>query len=411
MNNTENKNSSKVFNLGWILAIVVATSIISALTTGVIIYNNNKIGNKLSYSDLSKDEKLNQFLEIYANITSDYYQDVNKEELLEKAITAMMNYLGDDYTGYLNNDNTNDLMTQLAGKYNGIGVAINNEDKSITKVYDDTPASKAVIQDGDIIVGVNDIDVSSISAAEVVNMIKSNKDYFTLKLKRGEEMLSVSVKNENIISPNIEYNVIENTKIGYMSIDAFSSTLDIQMEKALKKLENEGITSLIIDLRNNTGGYLDMASKVTSMFIKKGEKIYSLNEKNQVNHYFDETDEHREYPIVILTNNNTASASEIMAAALKESYGADLVGETTFGKGKVQQTMKLDDGSMVKYTSAYWLTPNGTCIDEIGITPNYLVSNEEILDEEGRVTEIIDRQLEKAISILSVEKGLETENN
>jgi len=230
MNNTENKNSSKVFNLGWILAIVVATSIISALTTGVIIYNNNKIGNKLSYSDLSKDEKLNQFLEIYANITSDYYQDVNKEELLEKAITAMMNYLGDDYTGYLNNDNTNDLMTQLAGKYNGIGVAISNEDKSITKVYDDTPASKAGIQAGD-----------------------------------------------------------ENTKIGYMSIDAFSSTLDIQMEKALKKLENEGITSLIIDLRNNTGGYLDMASKVTSMFIKKGEKIYSLNEKNQVNHYFDET--------------------------------------------------------------------------------------------------------------------------
>ncbi len=411
MNNTENKNSSKVFNLGWILAIVVATSIISALTTGVIIYNNNKIGNKLSYSDLSKDEKLNQFLEIYANITSDYYQDVNKEELLEKAITAMMNYLGDDYTGYLNNDNTNDLMTQLAGKYNGIGVAISNEDKSISKVYDDTPASKAGIQAGDIIVGVNDIDVSSISATEVVNMIKSNKEYFTLKLKRGEEMLSVSVKNENIISPNIEYNVIENTKIGYMSIDAFSSTLDIQMEKALKKLENEGITSLIIDLRNNTGGYLDMASKVTSMFIKKGEKIYSLNEKNQVNHYFDETDEHREYPIVILTNNNTASASEIMAAALKESYGADLVGETTFGKGKVQQTMKLDDGSMVKYTSAYWLTPNGTCIDEIGITPNYLVSNEEILDEEGRVTEIIDRQLEKAINILSVEKGLETENN
>ena len=229
MNNTENKNSSKVFNLGWILAIVVATSIISALTTGVIIYNNNKIGNKISYSDLSKDEKLNQFLEIYANITSDYYQDVNKEELLEKAITAMMNYLGDDYTGYLNNDNTNDLMTQLAGKYNGIGVAISNEDKSITKVYDDTPASKAGIQAGDIIIGVNDIDVSSISAAEVVNMIKSNKDYFTLKLKRGEEILSVSVKNENIISPNIEYNLIENTKIGYMSIDAFSSTLDIQM--------------------------------------------------------------------------------------------------------------------------------------------------------------------------------------
>lgn len=401
MNNQETNKNSKVFNLSWILGIVVVTSIISALTTGVIIYNNNRIGNKLSYSDLSKDEKLNQFLEVYANITSDYYQDVNKEELLEKAISAMMTYLGDDYTTYLNNDNTNDLMTQLAGRYNGIGVAINNEDKSITKVYDDTPAHAAGIQAGDIIIGVNDIDVSNISATEVVNMIKNNKDYFSLKLKRGEEIISVSVKNENIVSPNIEYKVIENTKIGYMSIDAFSSTLDVQMQKALKKLESEGITSLIIDLRNNTGGYLDMASKVTSMFIKKGEKIYSLSEKNQVNNYFDETEEHREYPIVILTNNNTASASEIMAAALKESYGAILVGETTFGKGKVQQTMKLDDGSMVKYTSAYWLTPNGTCIDEVGITPNYLVSNEEVLNEEGQIIDIIDRQLEKAISLLS----------
>lgn len=411
MNNKETNKNSKVFNLSWILGIVVVTSIISALTTGVIIYNNNKIGNKLSYSDLSKDEKLNQFLEVYANITSDYYQDVNKEELLEKAISAMMNYLGDDYTTYLDNDNTNDLMTQLAGKYNGIGIAVSNEDKTITKVYDDTPASKAGIQVGDIIVGINNTDVSNLSATEAVNIIKNNKDYFTLKLKRGEEIISVSVKNENIMSPNIEYKVLENTKIGYMSIDAFSGTLDVQMEKALKKLESEGITSLIIDLRNNTGGYLDMASKVTSMFVKKGEKIYSLNEKNQVKHYFDETDEHREYPIVILTNNNTASASEIMAAALKESYGANIVGETTFGKGKVQQTMKLEDGSMVKYTSAYWLTPNGTCIDEIGITPNFLVSNEEVLDEEGKVIDIIDKQLEKAITMLSDSNETEMQNN
>lgn len=411
MNTKESNNNSKVFNLSWILGIVVITSIVSALTTGVIIYNNNKIGNKLSYSDLSKDEKLNQFLEIYANITSDYYQDINKDELLEKAISAMLNYLGDDYTTYLNNDNTNELMTQLAGKYNGIGVAINNEDKSISKVYDDTPASNAGILVGDIIVGINDTDVTNLNTSEVVNMIKGNKDYFTLKLKRNEEIISVSIKNENIISPNIEYKVIENTKIGYMSIDAFSSTLDIQMQKALKKLETEGINSLIIDLRNNTGGYLDIASKVTSMFIKKGEKIYSLSEKDQTNNYFDETEEHREYPIVILTNNNTASASEIMAAALKESYGATLVGETTFGKGKVQQTMKLDDGSMVKYTSAYWLTPNGTCIDEIGITPNYLVSNEEVLDEEGKIIDIIDKQLEKAIGLLSEENSLELQNN
>lgn len=405
MNKINSNNSSKVFNLAWILGIVVVTSIISALTTGVIIYNNNKIGNKLSYADLSKDEKLNQFLEVYANITSDYYQDINKDELLEKAISAMMNYLGDDYTTYLNNDNTNELMTQLAGEYTGIGVAINNENKSITKVYEDTPASKAGILAGDVIIGVDNQDVSELTATEVVNLIKNNKDYFSLKLKRNEEIINVNVKNEKIISPNIDYRMIENSKIGYMSLDAFSSTLDVQMQRALKNLEGEGMTSLIIDLRNNTGGYLDIASKVTSMFIKKGEKIYSLNDKDKIESYFDETDEHREYKIVILTNSNTASASEIMAAALKESYGAILVGETTFGKGKVQQTMKLDDGSMVKYTSAYWLTPNGTCIDEVGITPDYLVSNEEIKNIEGNVVDIVDKQLDMAISILSPESS------
>lgn len=405
MNKINSNNSSKVFNLAWILGIVVVTSIISALTTGVIIYNNNKIGNKLSYADLSKDEKLNQFLEVYANITSDYYQDINKDELLEKAISAMMNYLGDDYTTYLNNDNTNELMTQLAGEYTGIGVAINNENKSITKVYEDTPASKAGILAGDVIIGVDNQDVSELTATEVVNLIKNNKDYFSLKLKRNEEIINVNVKNEKIISPNIDYRMLENSKIGYMSLNAFSSTLDVQMQRALKNLEGEGMTSLIIDLRNNTGGYLDIASKVTSMFIKKGEKIYSLNDKDKIESYFDETDEHREYKIVILTNSNTASASEIMAAALKESYGAILVGETTFGKGKVQQTMKLDDGSMVKYTSAYWLTPNGTCIDEVGITPDYLVSNEEIKNIEGNVVDIVDKQLDMAISILSPESS------
>lgn len=393
--------NNKDFNLIWVLSIVVITSIISALTTGAIIYNNNKISAKVSYADFSKDEDLNQFLEVYANITSQYYEDINKEELLNKAIAAMMNYLGDDYTTYLDNENTNDLVTKLAGEYTGIGVSINNENKMITKVYENTPASKAGILEGDIIIGFNNEEVEKLTASEIVKLIKQNQDTFTLKLKRGEAIVEVSLKNEKILSPNVEYKMIENTNIGYIAIDAFSNTLETQMKNALTKLESLGMKSLIIDLRDNTGGYLDAASKVTSMFTKKGQKIYSLNDKEKVQDYLDETDEYREYSIVVLTNKNTASASEIMAAALKESYGAKIVGETSFGKGKVQQTMKLDDGSMVKYTSAYWLTPNGTCIDEVGITPDYQVSNEEIKNKEGEVVEIVDRQLKNAISLLS----------
>ena len=149
------------FNLPWILTIVVITSIISALTTGVIVYNNNKLSPKIGYNDLANDPELNQFLEVYANILSEYYEDIDKSALLEKAIAGMLNYLGDDYTTYLDDNSTSDLMEQLAGEYEGIGVSINNADKSISKVYDDTPASKAGLQAGDIIIGFNNQDVTN----------------------------------------------------------------------------------------------------------------------------------------------------------------------------------------------------------------------------------------------------------
>jgi len=396
-------NNAKGFSLKWVLVIVVIVSIISGLTSGFIIYNNNKINNKLTYADLSKDAELNQFLEVYANIISEYYEDINKKELLEKAISGMMNYLGDDYSSYLNGNATDNLMDQLAGEYTGIGVSINNSDKSIKKVYDNTPASKVGIMPGDIIIGVNNTDVTNMSAEDIVEQIKKNSGYFTLKLQRGEEIINVSLKNETIISPNVEYEMIENTSIGYIYMSTFSKTLDTQVKKALNELEKSGMTSLIIDLRNNTGGYLDKASSIASMFIEKNKVLYSLSYKGEVTNYKDETDEHRNYNIVILLNGNSASASEILAASLQESYGAKIVGETSFGKGKVQQTMNLNGGSMVKYTSAYWLTPKGTCIDGLGVAPDYQVSLEEVKDEEGNVIEVIDRQKEKAISILKGE--------
>ena len=122
------------FNLKLVLIIVTVTSVISAITTGVIIYNNDRITAKIGYSDLSNDKELNQFLEVYANILSEYYEDIDKGKLLEKAISAMLNYLGDDYTTYLDNNGAEDLMTSLAGEYTGIGVSINNNDKAISKV-------------------------------------------------------------------------------------------------------------------------------------------------------------------------------------------------------------------------------------------------------------------------------------
>lgn len=389
------------FSLAWVIGIVVVTSIISGITTGVIVYNNNRLSYNMTYGDLSDDKELNEFLTVYANILSDYYEDVDTGKLLDKAIAGMMDYLGDDYSTYLDDETTAELFESLSGEYKGIGVSINNTDKSIVEVYKNTPASKAGIETGDIIVGFNNTDVTNMSATEVVEMIKNSTGNFTLQLKRGEQTITVTLKNETLIAPNTDYYMIENTNIGYLYMETFSNTLATQVKSALEEMEKNGMTSLIIDLRNNTGGYLNSASDVASIFLEKGKRIYSLEYQNEVNHYNDETREHKEYNIVVLINENTASAAEILAAALKESYGATIVGETSFGKGKVQQTMQLDDGSMVKYTSAYWLTPNGTCIDEIGINPDYYVTNEEIADENGTITGINDLQLQKAIEILN----------
>ena len=393
MNNFKNYRG---FSITWVIGIVVVTSIISAITAGVIVYNNNRLTYDLTYGDLAEDQDLNEFLNVYSN----YYEDVDKGVLLDKAIAGMMDYLGDDYTTYLDDESTSELFNSLSGEYQGIGVSINNTDKSIVKVYDDTPASRVGIQVGDIIVGFNDTDVTNMSATEVVNLIKNSTDTFILRLQRGDGIISVSLKNETLIAPNVDYYMIENTTTGYLKIDTFSNTLATQVEKALNELEGMGLTSLIVDLRDNTGGYLTAATDVASIFLNKGDKIFSLEYQNDVTDYKDETRESKNYPIVVLINGNSASASEILTAALKESYGATTVGETSFGKGKVQQTMQLDDGSMIKYTSSYWLTPNGTCIDELGIAPDYYVTNTEQTDASGN-TIIVDDQLNKAIEILN----------
>lgn len=385
--------SYKGFNLQWVIMIVIITSIISALTTGVIVFNNYKINDKLSYNDLTDDKDLEQFLEVYSEILSDYYEDVDKTKLLEKAIAGMMSYLGDDYSTYMNDESSSQLLKELSGEYEGIGVRINSSDKSISEIFENSPAEKVGIKIGDIIIGINNEDVSGLTSDKIVEKIGLASKEFILKVKRGNEELSFQIEREKIISPSITYNMIEDTKIGYLYIKTFSTTLDEQVKNALSKLESNNMESLIIDLRNNTGGYLDPATKVASMFLEKGKRIYSLDYKNDITSYDDKTTESRNYKIVVLINENTASAAEVLTAALKESYGAVTVGETSFGKGKVQQTKKLEDGSMVKYTSAYWLTPDGSCIDKKGLVPDYFVINED--DENNK-----DMQLNKAISIL-----------
>ena len=373
-----------------IIVIVLVTAITTSLTTGIIIYNNNVLEN--GAVNINKDKDLKEFLKVYANLNKDYYEDIDKEKMLDSAIEAMVDYLGEDYSTYLDKDETYSLEKELSGTYNGIGISVINNNQ-IYKIYPDTPASKVDLQIDDLIINVNGKDVGE---ENIANMILKDGSENTLIVKRGEETHEVKVKAEEINSP-LTREVIEQNdkKIGYIEIPVFSYKVAEEFRKALEEIESKGIDSLIIDLRSDTGGFLSGASEIASIFLEKDKVIYSLEEKNKNQTVKDETDEKRDYKIVVLINGSTASASEVLASALKESYGATLIGSSTFGKGKVQQTKTLDDGSMVKYTTAKWYTPSGECIDEMGLFPDYAVKLEE--DEEGHV---IDTQLNKAIEVL-----------
>lgn len=385
--------SRKGFSLKSVAIIIIVTAIITSLTTGLIIYNNSKL--ILGSASLSNDSALKEFLKVYSSLDENYYEDIDKTKMIDAAIAAMLKYLGEDYSTYLNQTETDSLSNKLSGIFKGIGISITNGNE-IVKVYEDTPAFKAGLKENDKIIRINDTDTEGKNQIEVANLIDKTKEN-TLVVSRDGAELTFKVIPEEINTP-LTTQVYEKNdkKIGYIYIEAFTEKVGEEFKKSLEDLEQQGITSLIIDVRENTGGYLKGATEIASLFLEKGKNIYSLEGKDGVTTYKDETDEKRDYPIILLINENTASASEVLAAALQDSYGAKLVGKISYGKGKVQQTKQLEDGSMVKYTSARWLTPEGECIDGFGLAPHY--EEDIVQNEDGTYT---DNQLNKAIELLS----------
>lgn len=379
------------FELWEVMAITLFSSLVMSFCTGYLVY-------KSSCSQISTgngDDNLAELYKAYDEIKSNYYSTVDLGALVDAGIKGMFSYLGDPYTTYLDKDQTDNLNNSLSGSYQGIGVkiSVNNEENKmiISEVYDNTPAKSSGLAVGDIIVKVNDNVVADMESSEVTKLIKSS-DEVKLVINRDGNDLDFTLNTAKLNNPSVDDKIIDGdngNKIGYLKISKFNETAYEQFYEKLNKIEVNGINSLIIDLRDNTGGYLSAATKISEMFLQKGKVIYSLNEQSSTKTTYDETDDERNYKVYILVNGNSASASEILAAALKDSYGAKLVGTTTYGKGKVQKTSKLSDGTMYKYTSAKWLTPNGECIDGVGLKPDIEISNGDEL--------LKDLVLEKAV--------------
>ncbi len=384
----------KGFNLMSVVIIICITSLISAITAGIIVTNNYD----LSYKGLSTDKNLNEFLKAYSNIVNNYYEDIDKEKMLDAAMDAMLNYLGDNYTTYLTKEQRKELEERLAGEYEGLGIKISG--REIVEITENSPASEAGLMVGDLFVSVEGTDVTNATSSIISTLIRDDsKKEVNIVIDRNGNQMPFKITKSLIPTSSISYELKENN-IGYLKIDIFSRPLTNEIEKALVDMESKGMQKLIIDVRDNTGGYLDSAETTASLFLEKGKLIYSLQDKNGKEDYKDTTETKREYPIVVLINRNSASSSEILAAALKDSYNAILVGETSYGKGKVQQTYDIENGGMAKYTSAKWLRPNGSCIDGVGLKPDYEVNIIYDYNENGEIVGYTDTQLNKAIEVI-----------
>lgn len=364
------KDKIATFNLIEVIVIIIMTSLVVSVSTGIIVYKNYYKIDKTS----SNKDYLKELEYAYNNILNSYVEKVDEKELTNAAIKGMYNYLGDPYTSYLDKDSTDNLMDRLKGEYKGIGVEITTNESGtvVMTVFENSPAEEAGIMVGDIITKVKGVDVNGKTTSEVSNMIKSTNGNVEIEVNRGGITKTLTLKVSTVSIKSVIKNKYDKT--GYLRIETFSNTTYKQFKESLETLEKDGIENLIVDVRNNGGGFLNSAVEIAELFVEKGKPIYGLQTKDKKEMYKDTTKEKRDYKVIVLINGGSASASEVLAAALKESYGATLLGSKSYGKGTVQDTSELESGGMIKYTTAYWLTPKGVTINEKGLTPDIEVT-------------------------------------
>lgn len=355
-----------------------------------------------NYLAVTKD--LKKIVDTYYAIVDNYYGELDRDKLIDGAVEGMISSVGDTFTSYSDTDSTSSFDETINGSYEGIGCTVATlEDGTISVIdmFEDSPSYKAGLKVGDIILKVDGESYEGKNSNDISNYIKnSGKSKIVLTVKRDNEEKDISINLSKVEIPHVSGKVIEqdSKKIGYIKISLFASNSYKQFKNKLDELEKSNINDLIIDVRDNSGGYLSSVTDICNLFLDKGKVIYQLEDSKGKVKKKDTTKEKRKYDIVVLINGGSASASEILASAIKESYGGDIVGTNSYGKGTVQQTKKLLDGSMIKYTTQKWLTPDGNSINEVGVTPTKVVElNEEYFNNP---TTENDNQLQEAIKLI-----------
>jgi len=403
------KSGKKEFGNLEVIVLVILTCVISVGMTICWDYKFGLLGEKETKDDsnefIALTDEMKKFIDNYNYFVENYYGKVNEKKLLEEAFKAITEASGDEFTEYFDETQIERFNISLDGYFTGIGVEISHDGTSdyvsIFSVFPDSPASKAGLLKGDKLLEINDIDVKGKTTLEVRNIIRDSKDdNFVIKYERDGNTATVNVKRGNINIQSVHPSMMdEKKKIGYIKVDIFATNTDEQFNKALSDLENNGMKSLIIDLRGNSGGHLNVVTDMVSRFLKNDKLIYQIVSKEGTEKVYSKGLIDKKYPIVILVNGASASASELMSATLREQSGAILVGTTTYGKSTIQEVKEYSDNTEYKLTTREWLTPEGKRLNKVGLKPDYEV----ILSEEyyNNPTTENDNQLIKALEILN----------
>lgn len=375
---------------------------VSAETEEISVENSGNILN-IDKADIQKKVE-----NIEAVINHYYLDNIDTEQVENQMYKGLVAGLGDPYASYYTAEELQKMQESTAGQYVGIGATLTQDKNtgiiSIVRCFEGTPSEQAGLLPGDIIYKLNDTEVTGMDLNTVVTMIKTEEGAaIRLSIARDGETdyLEFDVERQEVKIPTVTYEMLEG-KTGYIAITEFDTITEEQFNTALAELEAQGMEKLIIDLRNNLGGVLQTVCNMLEQMLPEGLIVYTENKDGERTEYKSDGKHQFQKPLAVLINENSASASEIFAGAIKDYGIGTLVGTTTYGKGIVQRIVNLDDGTAVKLTIAKYYTPNGNDIHGKGIEPDVEVELNDNLKQKTEIEKEEDNQLQKAIEILSV---------
>lgn len=400
----ENRNTQRIYKMIMlVLIVIIVTSLVTAFTTYQYLSNNGISYSKVNTTSLEGLEyTLSQFR---SELEKKYIGEINDEELIEGAVKGYVDALGDPYTTYYTKKEMKTIMEETNGNFVGIGVYMTKDlEKNailIIKPIENSPAEKAGILPGDLITKVDDVEYTGDKLEEASNKIRGEEGTkVKLEIYRNGETKTFELTRTKVVVSHVTTKVLNND-IGYIAISDFEGECASEFETKYKQLEKQGIKKLTIDIRNNGGGIVDEALKIANMLVDKDSTLLITKDKSDKEEITKATEKPIiNMPTVVLVNGYSASASEILAGALKDNGKATLVGTKTYGKGIIQELHQLSDGSGLKITVSEYYTPNHNAIHKIGITPDVEIDLSEDVKQQTTIQEKDDNQLQKAIEIL-----------